>query len=66
MKIIFQQKISSTKKIETKDEWNQIHILSMESVLGTNCRITLIHMSDRKFQIEEKINVSMSFLLHIC
>ena len=35
------------KKIETKDKWDQIHILSMESVLGANCRIPLIHMSNR-------------------
>ena len=26
------------KKIETKDIWNQLYILSMESVLGDNCR----------------------------
>ena len=28
-------------------------ILSMESVLGANCRMPLIHMSNRKFWIEE-------------
>ena len=32
------------KKIETKDKWNQLYLLSMESVLGANCRIPLIHM----------------------
>ena len=53
MKRIFQQKISSTTKIETKDKWNQIHLLSMDSVLGANCRIPLIHMSNRTFWIEE-------------
>ena len=53
MKIIFQQKISSTTKNETKDKWNQIHLLSMESVLGSNCCIPLIHMSNRKIYIEE-------------
>ena len=41
------------KKIETKDKWNQIHLLSMESVLGANFRIPLIHMSNRKIYIEE-------------
>ena len=41
------------KKIETKHKWNQIHLLSMESVLGVNCRITLIHMSKKKIYIEE-------------
>ena len=41
------------KRIETKDKWNQIHLLSIESVLGANCRIPLIHMSNRKNWIEE-------------
>ena len=41
------------KKIETKDKWNQIHLLSMESVLGANFRILLIHMSNKKNCIEE-------------
>ena len=45
--------ISSTTKIETKNKWNQLYLLSMESVLGANCRIPLIHMSKRKFYIEE-------------
>ena len=40
-------------KIETKHKWNQIHLLSMESVLGANWRIPLIHMSKRNFNIEE-------------
>ena len=42
------------KRIETKYKWNQIHILSMESVSGANCRIPLTHMSNRKKWIEEK------------
>ena len=42
------------KRIETKYKWNQIHLLSMESVLGANCCIMLIHMSNRKIYIEEK------------
>ena len=41
------------KTIETKHKWNQIHLLSMESVLGANCRILLIHMSNRIIYIEE-------------
>ena len=40
-------------KIKTKDEWNQNHLLSMESMLGANCRISLIHMSNRNIWIEE-------------
>ena len=50
--VIYEKNISSddfiNKKIETKHKWNQIHILSMESVLGANFRIPLIHMSNRK------------------
>ena len=41
------------KKIDTKDKWNQLYLLSMDSVLGGNCRIPLINMSKRKFYIEE-------------
>ena len=41
------------KKTETKNKWNQIRLLSMESMLGANCRIPLIHMSKRKIWIEE-------------
>ena len=41
------------KKIETKDKWNQINVLSMESVLGANCCIPLVHISNRKNWIEE-------------
>ena len=47
------------KKIDTKDKWNQLNLLSMESVLGVNCCIPLIHMSKRKIYIEitnERIN----------
>ena len=53
----YEENISSedfiNKRIETKDKWNQIHILSMESVLGANCRILLTHISNRKIWIEE-------------
>ena len=66
----YEENISSeyfiNKRIETKYKWNQIHLLSMESVLGANFRIPLTHMSNRKIWIEKKINVSMSFILHIC
>ena len=47
------------KKIKSKVKWNQINLISMESVLGSNCRIPLLHMSKRKVFIEvtnEKIN----------
>ena len=32
------------KKIETKDKWNQLNILDMQYLLGTNCRRSLLHM----------------------
>ena len=32
------------KKIEAKQKWNQINLISMEYVLGCNCRIPLLHM----------------------
>ena len=41
------------KTIKTKHKCNQIHLLSMESVLGANFRIPLIHMSKRNIYIEE-------------
>ena len=41
------------KTIETKYKWNKINVLSMESMLGVNCCITLLHMSKRKNWIEE-------------
>ena len=41
-------------KIDSKDKWNHIHILSMVGVLGANCRMPLIHMSNRNIYIEEK------------
>ena len=41
------------KNNETKDKWNQIYLLSMESLLGANFRIPLIHMLERKMYTEE-------------
>ena len=32
------------KTIETKDKWNQINLLDMQSLLGTNCCRPLLHM----------------------
>ena len=55
--VIYEKNISAedfiNKKIETKDKWNQINILSMESVLGANCRMPLLHISNRKIWIEK-------------
>ena len=47
------------KTIELKDKWNQLYLLSMDSVLGVNCCISLLHMSKRNVYIEitnERIN----------
>ena len=33
------------KTIETKDKWNQINLLDMQYLLGTNCRRPLLHIS---------------------
>ena len=47
------------KQIEAKQKWNQINLISMESVLGSNCRIPLLNMSKRNVYIEianERIN----------
>ena len=55
--VIYEKNISAedfiNKKIEAKDKWNQINVLSRESVLGANCHMPLLHMSNRKFWIEE-------------
>ena len=39
--------------IETKEKWNQINVLSMESMLGANCCMSLLHMSKSYIWIEE-------------
>ena len=53
--VIYEKNISAeyfiNKKINNKDKWNQINVLSMESVLGANCTMPL---SNRKNWIEEK------------
>ena len=40
--------------IETKDKWNQINLLDMQSLLGTNCRKPLLHMSKSYIWLDEK------------
>ena len=42
------------KEIETKDKWTQLYLLSMEFVLGSNFRISLLHMSKRKIIMKKK------------
>ena len=40
------------QKTETKDKWNQINVLDMESMLVANCRMPLLHMSKSYIWIE--------------
>ena len=42
------------QKTETKDKWNQINVLDMQSMLVANCRMPLLHMSKSYILIEEK------------
>ena len=55
--VIYEKNISAedyiNKTIKTKDKWNQINVLSMESMLGANCCMTLLHMSRSYIWIEE-------------
>ena len=41
------------KKIETKYKWNQLNIIDIQSMLGTNHRLTLSHMSKSFIWLEE-------------
>ena len=56
--VIYENYISAVdymnQKLETKEKWNQINVLSMESMLRANCRIPLLHMSKSYIWIEEK------------
>ena len=55
--VIYEKYISAVdyinQKIETKDKWNQINVLSMEYMLVANCRMPLLHMSKSYIWIEE-------------
>ena len=35
------------KTIENKDKLNQLNLLNMQSLLGTNCCMTLLHLKKR-------------------
>ena len=41
------------KTIEYKDKWNQLNLLDMESLLGTNSSIPLLYMSKSYIWLEE-------------
>ena len=42
-----------TQKVETKDKWNQINVLDMESMLVANFCMPLLHMSKTYIWMEE-------------
>ena len=67
--VIYDKNISAeyytNKTIETKEKWNQINVLSMDSMLGGNCRMPLIHMSKRYLWIEETSQSINEFLLDL-
>ena len=41
------------KTIETKDKWNQLNLLDMQSLLGNNFRRPSLHMSKSYIWLEE-------------
>ena len=41
------------QKIETKEKWNQINVLDMESMLVANYRVPLLHISKTYIWMEE-------------
>ena len=55
--VIYEKNISAedyiNKTIGTKEKWNQINVLSMESMLGANCRMPLLNMSVSYIWIEK-------------
>ena len=51
--IVINEKIPSAedyinKTIEKKDKWNQMNVSSMESILGANGCMTLLHISKQE------------------
>ena len=42
------------KTIETEDKWNQLNLIYIQSLLGTNHRLPLSHMAKSYIWIEEK------------
>ena len=40
------------QKIKTKDKWNQINVLDMQSMLKANCRMPLLHTAKSYIWIE--------------
>ena len=42
------------KTIETKDKWNQLNLLDMQYLLGTNCHRPILHRSKSYLWLEKK------------
>ena len=53
------------QKNRTEEKRNQLNIMDIQSLLGTNHRLPLLHMDKSYIWIEEKINLLMSSLLNI-
>ena len=53
------------KTIQTQDKWNQLNLMDIQSLLGTNHRMPLSHMDKNIFGLKKQINVLMSSLLDI-
>ena len=53
------------KNNETKDKWNKLNLIDIQSLLGTNHCLTLSHTTKIYIWLEETINISMSSLLVI-
>ena len=41
------------KTIETKDKWNQLNLIDIKYLLGTNHRLPLLHMDKSYICLEE-------------
>ena len=53
------------KTIKTEDKWNQLNIIDIHDLLGTNHRLPLSHMDKIYIGLKKKINIFMSSLLNI-
>ena len=53
------------KTIQTQDKWNQLNIMDIQSMLGTNHRLPLSHIAKSNILLKKQINVLISYLLDI-
>ena len=54
MESIFWQLVTRTKKYQTEDKWNQLNLMDIQFLLGTNHYLPLSHMAKSYICIEEK------------